>query len=136
MTQDWDGILTQFEALNMWALQSLKQKAAFQGDPQSMPYSVARAEFIHNNAEGMLDLIPRIENDRRFGDLRIGIEQFVFWLALPERDDMVVQVWSDAPDEYTLALVNTTDLSQQEKQTVDSKSIVETILDYVSLLEE
>lgn len=136
MPVDWDDIISQFEALQLWALKSLKTREMYAGSPEKMPFFVSHAEFLQNNAEGMLELIPHIEKDRRFQDLRAGIENFIFWIALPERDDYVVQVWSEAPDEYTLCLLDTTELANDQLTTVEPDAVVDTILDYVSTLED
>jgi hypothetical protein len=136
MPVDWDDIISQFEALQLWALKSIKTREMYSDSPEKMPFFVSHAVFLQNNAEGMLELIPQIEKDRRFQDLRVGIENFIFWIALPDRDDYVVQVWSENPDEYTLCLLDTAELANDQLKTVPPDEVVDSILDYVSLLED
>lgn len=136
MPVEWDDIISQFEALQLWALKSMKTRELYADAPEKMPFFVSHAEFLQNNAEGMLELIPQIEKDRRFQDLRVGIENFIFWIALPDRDDYVVQVWSESPDEYTLCLLDTAGLATDQLITVAPDDVVDSILDYVSLLED
>src|SRR5262245_43230996 len=132
MAQDWDSIASSFEALQMWALKSLQQQDQWKDNPEKMPFFVSHAPFLKANAEGMLEILPLLQDNPLFGDLEIGVENFIFYVRLPEKPDLVVQLWSEEADKYTFCIHNTLDSTSAHLDVVDYNDVIDTLVDYLA----
>lgn len=135
MSMDWDSLLSKFEALQLWAVKSLKSQNDWKDNPEKTPFFVAHAGFLYANAEGMLELIPVLQDDDRFQDLEMGIENFILFFGFPENTQHVVQVWSEKSDEYTLSIFGVAEHSTKHIDTVPIDDVPDVLAEYIAHLE-
>lgn len=135
MSDDWEQVIKRFEHLKEWSQRSLEARDDWKDNPEKTPFFVAHAEFLYHNAAGMLELLPHLREDDQFYDLTIGIENFIFFIGLPETHEHIVQIWSEEVDTYTLCLLDVDGLAPQQIKTVTRAEVPDLLIDYLMQIE-
>lgn len=131
----WDDIISKFEALQLWAIKSRKMRGDWDEKPEETPFFVAHADFLYRNAEGMLDLLPLLQDDPRFQDLTMRIDNFIFEIGLPELPHKMVRIWSEGTDEYTISILDVDEMAPKHLDIIPMHEVAEVLGEYLAYLE-